>query len=257
MIEIKYPFFKKDRILKIEMLENIRDFPRDILDIYNENLSDGIVCGFIPSVDKEIITFSKGITKYNGSLYLLSKSISVSYCETESDTMIKINFYDETQDSDYKTTYIEIEIDDNINILDNQQELGRFKLKRGAFLRSNYQDLYDFTTEYNTINIVNVKYAGYKESTLNPLILKYFAEESFKYKIQNNIDLSFCMLCMNNEKIERKVIYNYISYRLDEDINSLTNIEIHNNLVKILNKIKSESKSINRKNKSSNKIMLD
>lgn len=256
MIEIKYPFFKKDRILKIEMLESMRDFPRDVLDIYNENLSDGIVCGFIPNVDKEIITFSKGITKYNGNLYLVSKPISISYSETESDTMIKIKFYDETQDNDYKTIYIEIEIDD-VNIADNQQELGRFKLKKGAYLRSIYQDLYDFTTEYNTINIVNVKYAGYKESTINPLILKYFAEEAFKHKMQNSIDLSFCMLCMNTEKIERKVLYNYISYRLDKDFNSLTNIEIHNDLVKILNKIKSESKSIKKNKISSNKIMLD
>lgn len=257
MLEIKYPFFKKDRILKIEMLENMRDFPRNVLDIYNENLSDGIICGFIPNVDKEIITFSKGITKYNGNLYLLSNPVSISYGETESDTIIKINFYDEMQDNDYKTTYIEIETDNNINILDNQQELGRFKLKKGAYLRSNYQDLYDFTTEYNTINIVNVNYAGYKESTVSPLILKYFAEEVFKYKTQNSVDLSFCMICINSEKIERKAIYNYISYRLDENIDSLTNTEIHSSLVKILGKIKSESKASKRRNIPLTKITID
>ncbi len=47
------------------MLENLRDFPRDVLDIFCEDMSDGIVCGFIPTVNKEIITISKGIIKYH------------------------------------------------------------------------------------------------------------------------------------------------------------------------------------------------
>jgi len=70
MHEVKFPYFKKDRILKIEMLEDFRDFPRDVLDVYNADMSDGIVCGLDPTVDKNTIVFSKGIAKYDGKLHV-------------------------------------------------------------------------------------------------------------------------------------------------------------------------------------------
>lgn len=77
MFEIRYPYFNKDRILKKGMLENMRDYPRDILDVYNENLSDGVVCGLSPTVDEDIITISKGIVKHKGRLYVIHDSIVI------------------------------------------------------------------------------------------------------------------------------------------------------------------------------------
>ena len=55
------------------MLENLRDFPRDVLDIFCEDMSDGIVCGFTPTVNQEIITISKGIIKYHCVVYVMKK----------------------------------------------------------------------------------------------------------------------------------------------------------------------------------------
>lgn len=257
MQDIKYPYFKKDRILKIEMLENMRDFPRDVLDVYTENLSDGIVCGFTPIVDKNMITFSKGITKYNGNCYMLSTPTSINYKETDTYVAVKLNFFDEIQDNDYKTQYVDIEIDSEMKIHDNQQELGRFKLKKGAYLRSNYKDLYDFTTEYNTINIVNVGYAGYGEKTISTLITRYFAKEILASRTQNALDFTFCMLCMNSQRMERQTICNYISYRLEEDVQNATNMEIHDKLVKIWRSVKQQSKGFARRGMSGSKIIVD
>lgn len=257
MQELRYPFFKKGRILKIEMLENIRDYPRDILDVYNENLSDGIVCGLMPKVDREIITFSKGITKYNGRLYVLNNPTSLRYTETDVEVVIKLNFYEELQDNDFRTQYVEIEIDPNTNISENQQELGRFKLKKGAYLRSNYQDLYDFTTEYNTINIVHVPCAGYQEQTMSNIILKYFAKEALATRTKNQMDITFCMICLNNSRIERQTICNYIAYKLEEEVTPMTNITIHNKLVRILGVIKRENEGLKRIKSVGQKIILD
>ncbi|WP_058486173.1 hypothetical protein [Defluviitalea phaphyphila] len=257
MQEIKYPYFKKGRILKSSMLENLRDYPRDVLEIYNENLSDGIVCGLTPKVEENIITFTKGIIKHNGKLYVLNNPTSITYGETEVEVMIKVNFYDELKDHDYLTQYIEIEIDQDMNLMDNQKELGRFKLKKGAYLRSNYQDLYDFTTEYNTINIVNVEYSGYKEPTISNTILKYFARQVMACRTQNPLDINFAMLCLNSTRIEREVIYNYISYKLGEEIKSLTNKEIHSRLVKILDMIKKENPISKTSKVPGRKIILD
>jgi len=257
MLGIKFPYFKKDRILKIEMLENLRDFPRDILDIYSDGLSDGIIWGFTPKIDKEIITFSKGITKYNGKVYLMPEEVPLSYEESEVEVVIKIRFHEELNDDDFKNQLMEIRIDDDTAIYDNEQELGRFKLKKGAYLRSNYQDLYDFTTEYNTINIVNVKMAGSQHYTMPQELLKFFARGILETKTENPIDLQFAFLCINSEKIERESLYNYLSYKEKAEIKPLTNAEIHEKLVKILNEIKRTNKGFSRTFSDRPKIIVD
>ena len=257
MQEIKYPYFSSGRIFKQEMLQILRDFPRDVLDVYNEDLSDGIVCGLTPKVDKDIITFSKGIVKYNGRLYVMSSPTSLSYKETDAEVAVKLNFYEEIRNKDYLTQYTEIEIDPSVRLKESQLELGRFKLKKGAYLRSAYKDLYDFTTEYNTINIVHALYAGYKEPTISGLILKYFAREALSARTQEHMDITFCMMCLNSPRVERQVICQYIAYKLEEELQDMTNEGIHGKLVKILEKIKREGTGLKRKKSLGQKIIVD
>lgn len=257
MMEIKYPFFKKDRILKISMLENLRDFPREVLDIFCKDMSDGIVNGFTLDVDKNIITISKGIIKYCGILYVMAEPISIPYTETEKDVMIKLCFYDDMQSEDYKTTFIDINLYDDMTLLPNQIELGRFRLKKGAYLRSQYQDLDDFVTEYNTINIVHVKYAGQQQPTLNKMILQYFAKEMLCCQLQDAIDFSFCTLCLNSQRIERTVIQHYITHKTQLTLQSMSNAEIHKQLVNILEQTKSKNKTVHKKRNATSRIIMD
>ena len=257
--QIKYPFFNRDRILKIEMLENLRDFPRSLLEIDSLYLSDGIIKGFSPIVDKDTITFSKGIIKYNGQLYLFNP-FSLNYSATEHEVLILLHFGELSEDKDYSTMPVSISFSlsseqklDEPNIV----EIGRFKLKSGAYLRSDYKDLYDFTTEYNTINIVNVKYAGYKEHTLSHMILKYFAREVLSVRSENFLDINFSMICLNSERIERETILSYISYRLEEEIVKVSNNELHEKLVKVLEIVKRESPGLKRRSRTERKIIVD
>ncbi|MCL1924406.1 MAG: hypothetical protein FWF50_02355, partial [Defluviitaleaceae bacterium] len=247
--EIKYPFFNRDRILKIEMLENLRDFPRSLLEINIHDLSDGIVKGFFPTVSENTITFSKGIVKYNGQVYLFNP-FTLNYSATEDEVAILLTFGETEENKDYSTMPVSAGIhliSEQILGFPNVIELGKFKLKTGAYLRSDYQDLYDFTTEYNTINIVNVKYAGYKEHTLSHLILKYFARAVVNARSENPLDISFSMLCLNSERIERETILSYIAYRLEEELTPVSNNELHEKLVKVLEIIKRESPGLRRR----------
>ncbi|MCL2610575.1 MAG: hypothetical protein FWE02_02745 [Defluviitaleaceae bacterium] len=253
--EIRYPFFNRDRILKIEMLENLRDFPRSLLEISSYDLSDGIINGLFPTVDKDIITFAKGIVKYKGQVYLFNP-FTINYGATEEEVLITLNFEEIEEDKDYSTMPVKISFSKEISS-PNQLEIGRFKLKTGAYLRSNYQDLYDFTTEYNTINIVNVKYAGYKEHTLSHLVLKYFARAVITARSENPLDVNFSLLCLNSERIEREPILSYMAYRLEEEITPISNIEMHTKLVKVLEIIKKESFGLRKRTRADRKIILD
>ena len=73
MFEVKHPYFKKNRILKIEMLELLRDFPKDVLHVYLEDCSDGIIQGLKPIVKENMISFSKGVVKHHKDMGLVNE----------------------------------------------------------------------------------------------------------------------------------------------------------------------------------------
>jgi len=259
MAEILYPCFTRGRILKIGMLENLRDFPRAVLDCSYEGFSDGIISGLTPLVDKNNITFSKGVIKHKGEYFLVQDLTAIQYGATDKEVSIKIVFKENNQTPDYKIQNIDFLIDPDVSVKDDEIELGRFKLKSGAYLRSDYQDLGDFTTEYNTINIVNVLYAGYNRPTLSHLILKYFAEAALASNSQNPLDVAFTLLCLNSTRIERDVILNYIWNRLGTESfpDKLTNNEIHAKLSHALEIVKKDGVPRKRVNPLIKKVKLD
>lgn len=234
MHRISYPLFKKNRILKLEMLENLRNFPRDFVDIEYQDYTDGIITGLVPTVYDKKITFCKGIVKYEGKIYLINEALSVSYADTNNEVMIKLNLLERLEDEDFTTQCIDVKLDFDMSIKKGQLELGRFKLKNGAYLRSDYKGLYDFATEYNTINIIHTQIAAQQESTIAASLLKFFANEVLEAGTDNMMDLNFAFTCLNAKVVARKVIIAYIAYKLNVDCKAMSNGEIHNNLVSIL-----------------------
>ncbi len=241
-MRIVYPNFTKGRILKIEMLENLRDYSRDALDVLTNDLSDGIVKGLDANVNKNIITFAKGIVKYKGKVYLISENISIDYETTDVEVVIKLVFLEESLESDYRIQYISVILDKDTIIKENEVELGRFKLKDGAYLRTDYKDLDDYTTEFNTINLINVHYAYYENHTLTPKFMKSFGREILKTKTKDIWDINFGTSCVNFGTISRDLIIEYINSKLDEDNKSFSNDEIHKKLIVVLEKVREENK---------------
>jgi len=236
------PKFGKGRILKKKMLENIRDYPRNFVGIFYKDYSDGIISGADIRVCESTIIINKGIVKHNGIIYMLEREFEVPYHQTNKEVLIKIRFEDECGDSDYNVFNSKIVIDDNTEIADNEMELGRFKLREGAVLRSEYMDFYDFSTEYNTINVINVEYAGIKKSTLNPLILNYFANVVMKNNPENMLDIVFAFECLNKGAVEREAILYYISNRLEMEYKDYPNFQIYKYLTSIVREIESGKK---------------
>ena len=68
-----YPLFESKCLLKKEMLENLRDYPRSIIQILCQDYSDGIITGCELSVVNHEIIISPGILCFKGVLYILEK----------------------------------------------------------------------------------------------------------------------------------------------------------------------------------------
>jgi hypothetical protein len=233
------PKFEKGRVLKKEMLENLRDYPRNFFDIYYKDYSDGIISGTDVYICEKTAIIKKGIVKHKGRIYMLEDEFEIPYYHTNKETLIKIKFDDEKDDLDYCRFDSRIIIDDDTKVKENEMELGRFKLREGAVLRSEYADFYDFSTEFNTINIINVEYAGRKKSTISPVVMNYFANIVFKNNSENMLDVFFAMQCVNNNTVERDIIQYYISNRLGIDYKDYSNLQIYRYLALIVKEIES------------------
>lgn len=234
----QYPHFQKGRILKREMLENLRDYPREFLDLYFQDYSNGIISGARIIVADTSLIITKGIIKHNGKLYMLHSSYELPYEATGSETILKVRFAEEVNELDFRSLTTEIVLDDSLVLAHNELELARFKLKSGAKLRSEYIDFLDFATEYNTVNYLHSQYAGFQKSTYHPIILHYFARELLKNRPVNPYDIAFALECLNQERVQREAIDFYICNRLELDYQTFSNSQIH----KYLNRILLESK---------------
>lgn len=234
----QYPHFQKGRILKREMLENLRDYPREFLDLYFQDYSNGIIAGVNIIVADASVIITKGIVKHNGKLYVLHSSYELPYEATGNETILKVRFAEEVNDSDFTNYTTDIVLDHSIELAHNELELARFKLKLGAKLRSEHIDFLDFATEYNTVNYLHCQYAGLQKSTYHPIILHYFARELLKNRPSNPYDIAFALECINQERVQRDAINFYICNRLELDYQTLSNSQIH----KYLNRILLESK---------------
>ena len=232
----KIPLFSPAPLHK-EILESMRDLTLLEQTARFAGYSDGILagCGLI---EKDMnIGVESGLVKFGGRVYVLSGDNSVHYEPTDKWTVLKARFGGEVRSRDFITYTGKLFLDSNVNLLPNEIEFGRFKLKKGFRLRTKYVNFADMMTEYDTVNLVNATFAGIGEPTLSPVILEHFAKEAFDYA-ENPLDAAFCCTALSgNGVMSRECILRYLNKRLNlnfESFNTITNSEAYSYLEQIL-----------------------
>ncbi|QDY83670.1 DNA and RNA helicase [Paenibacillus polymyxa] len=228
------PKFEKGRILKTEMLENLRDYPRSFLDIRYQDYSDGIITGMNVTVGEHTLTVGRGIVKHNDKLYLLEQEHEVPYAATGRLSVLKLLFLEPTDRPDFIAHHADIVLEEEAEFSQDELELGRFKLKDGAVLRSKYQDFADMATEFNTWSDIHAPFAGLKQSTLRPETMCYFASELLKSGATDPMDCMFALMCLNSEVVGRESIQHYIANRNATEYREYSHAQLHRQLVLIL-----------------------
>ena len=150
MFQNIYPVFEPKRLLKKEMLENLRDFPRSLFGLQYQNYSDGILYGCDITGTETGMILLPGILCYKGVPYFLERPYPVS-CKAEGKmAYVKVHFWDKTIGSGGEEYLSQIIVDEQEPDAEQELELARFKLQAGARLRSDYVDFYDYETEFDT-----------------------------------------------------------------------------------------------------------
>ncbi|WP_088825472.1 DNA and RNA helicase [Listeria goaensis] len=239
------PTFTKGRILKLEMLEQLRDFPLDVVAIIMQPLSNGIITGLELSIAESTLTIGAGMLKHDGKIHVIPDATEIEYGSSEQDTLLKLIIHSQNLTPDFAETHLEFQLTPSFELEDNEVELARFKLKPGAYLRDDYQDLADFMTVYNTVNVAHCNYAGLGgRPSISPAITTYFARELMANETANPHDIAmYCTLLNGSVAVRRELLEHYIAMRFGMPQASLSNAAIHEGLVNIITKVKQERRT--------------
>jgi hypothetical protein len=240
MFEYKLPLFNPAPLRK-EILESVRDLALLEQSARYGDYSDGVLAGCGLFERDMNIGVTGGLVKFGGRVYVLSDKADVPYRPTDAWTVLKIQFGGEEKSRDFLRFAGGLTLDESTNILPNELELGRFKLKRGSRLRTEYVDFSDMETEYDTVNLIHVPYAGIGEATLSPTILMYFAREAYSL-VTEPADIAFCCTCLaENGVMSRESIVRYLSRHSESGGESAGNHYLHRCLAQILADLKDQN----------------
>ena len=236
MNEQKYPQLERLHILRTETLISMRDRAFETLPLYLEHFGEGIVSGCKLFTTKDSITLGEGIILHNQFLYLIQEPMSVDYSPTDELTVLKIIFAPEILSENFIQRDVNLELTHDLNLADNEIELCRFKLKKGAVLRTEYTDFFDRATEFDTINTINSPHSAPNCQTLSPEVTKHFAESSRNFELESE-DFNFCLSALSGKIISAEQIAFYIERRLKINLPDKKNQTLYDNLCLILKDI--------------------
>jgi hypothetical protein len=246
MFEYRIPLFNPAPMRR-EILESLRDLACAEQDARYGEYSDGILAGCALFERDMNIGVTGGLVKYAGRVYALKGRESVPYRPTDAWTVLKIRFGGEEKSRDFLRYTGSLALDDNTSILPNETELGRFKLKQGSRLRTEYTNFRDMETEYDTVNLIGVPYAGIGEPTLSPVIMTHFAKEAYSHAGEP-LDMAFCTACLAGDGVmSRESIRMYLMRRLKLPDKPFDNAELHKRLADILAELKGEARNETRR----------
>lgn len=260
MIVRAFPLFDKGAILRADMMAELASYAYLFGDILYDGYSDGILSGCRLTTTKDTIVVNPGIIRYGGRNFLIKDPIYVAYSPTNATTILKMNFLGENRSVRFVTYDAEVVLDKAAAVREGQIELCRFKLQPGARLRYEYVDFEDRSTEYDTLNTLQVPYSSKGRSTLSPEITYDYGKELSGTNPKDNLDVTFCLRTMDPSRpVAADTIAFYLASRLGGNMDDFsTNEALYGGLNQILAAAKCGQDIVSKsKERRRSKILVD
>lgn len=185
------PAFERGSILKQNMLESLRDYPRKAFNLLYSSLGNGIVNGFdVAVIDDEKFSISPGIVKINGLLLFSDEQKVVEQLDGENYVYIEVKC-NNTVDGDM---YI-VEIKQYQSQQLDEIELFRYTKNAKISMLQNCNEL--FAPPINRVNKLFSNYSYIGGESLCQDYFKLYAKEVLNASDAKIKDVAFAYECLN------------------------------------------------------------
>lgn len=210
-----FPIFEEGRLLKKDALDLIRDYAPDFFSLLFKNFGNGVIAGFPVQMEENRVVVGPGILKHKNGFLCMRQEAGLPYDMYGQEAQVLIQKSENSRSPDFWTEGYCITLGKPGPAGEEQYELGRFRLEKGAKLRSagDYKDFPDLETEFNTLNLLHVKYACENGSGLSPLILKLYGEGVIASPKAEPLDLSFAVACLSGAGVPCGMVKSYLGAR--------------------------------------------
>lgn len=141
-----------------------------------QEYGQGIIQGCQIQVQGSELVVGPGMIKYGGFICLMMEQQRIEYGPEEQAQYLKLEIETYRRSPDYIVYQIQLFLDLKGKQKNNEFELCRFNLRKGAQLRDYYKDFFDMETEYDTINVLHADWGGLGGGSIAPAVTRYFAE---------------------------------------------------------------------------------
>ena len=259
MAFVKLPVFERGMVLTHEMLEQLKNYSQDMGNISYTDYSDGVVSGCQVLVEGMRITLKRGIVCFEGNVIPVPEGLSalVSPCNVWHALCLQIS--EPYNEKNFRGVDIELVVVTDVSQIGNKIELCRFRMQEGAHMRNVYRDFNDLNTEFDTLNVIYAKWAGYKSSTVSSVVLEEFAKEAIRKGVQNPLDINFIQQILNldGRSMNRQTIEFYIAIRVGRPYKEMTGLEIFMGLAEILRNLVPTGERMPVRQRDERRIIVD
>ncbi|MCM1173841.1 MAG: hypothetical protein NC341_02190 [Blautia sp.] len=212
MMEHIYPVFKRGRIAKKEVLTALRDYSYTALQLQYAGYPDGILSGCRIRTDEHFLYTGPGVIKCRNVLFLIAEEEKIPYFSADYAISLKFRLLEKETMPGYISYRTEFRLDKKLEQEQNELELCRFRLRRGARLRADYKDFFDMQTEYDTVNLANAAWSAVGGNTLSKEITDSFAKQVLACGRAGMEDIQFAylLLLQSKEAVKYEILTDYI-----------------------------------------------
>lgn len=218
------------------MLELLRDNPLELVDLNHLDYKDGFISGFNIHIESKQIVIGKGLLKHNDKLFKLTEDYKLDIPKESGKYIISLSIKEKglvKKKKEYDLTFNLREFS-TYDMEEHEFFITSFKIQDGTYLRSEFNNFYELSTEYNVINIINQRFSCTDErGTIAPSVMNIFGRELLSKENLEMLDVQFGFSCVNN-RMKRESILLYIALKRKKEYKNLDNTEVYNELRDIL-----------------------
>lgn len=212
----KVPVFQAGKVLTIEMLDALKNTIEAIGYRKYQGFSDGILNGFQVEVSEDYLTVDKGSIIFGEELYMVTEKTKVPYVGNGMMQLLVLRVGDTEKAGQFEIREAEIRTIREEDAILSDIEIARFRLQKGAKLRTNFLSLRDMSTAYDTVNLCNARWAAYGENSMAYPLLEMAAKEIEKKENADFYDELFlqAVYTAHGETVPLPLIDRYIKGKL-------------------------------------------